>query len=180
MKAQDTRKSAATKRALANSLKKLMAQKPFDQITVGDVISGCGINRKTFYYHFEDLRVLLRWTLEREEEELALGCGRSIPTVMEYAWENREMLQGLCRSSGRDELRRFFSLALSGTVRSVVTGRAESGALSGDYRDFLCRFYTEAAAGVLTDWVEEGGDRERTARHLEQALRGAASLGGTI
>ncbi len=175
MKALDTRKSAATKRLLADSLKKMMRQKPFARITVNDVIEACGVNRKTFYYHFEDMRGLLGWTLEREAEELALGCGRAIPAVMEYAEENREMLLSVCRSAGRDELRRFFSLALSGTVRAMVTGAPGASQLSEELRDFRCRFYTEAASGVLTDWVDRGGEREQTARYLEQTLRSSVS-----
>ena len=43
-----------TKKALAASMKKLMEEKPFDKISVIDICEGCGMNRKSFYYHFKE------------------------------------------------------------------------------------------------------------------------------
>ena len=56
-------KSLSTKRALAASLKKLMEKKPLSKITVSEIISDCNVNRKTFYYHFQDIYDLLKWIL---------------------------------------------------------------------------------------------------------------------
>ena len=47
--------SQVTKRALAASLIKLLSQKPLDKVTVKDIIEDCGVNRQTFYYHFQDI-----------------------------------------------------------------------------------------------------------------------------
>ena len=44
--------STITKRALEASLKKLVKTKPLNKITVSDITDDCGINRMTFYYHF--------------------------------------------------------------------------------------------------------------------------------
>ena len=46
--------SNITKNALAVSMKKLMEKKPFSKISVGDICEDCGMNRKSFYYHFRD------------------------------------------------------------------------------------------------------------------------------
>ena len=43
-----------TKSALASSMKRLMKEKPFTKISVIDICEGCGMNRKSFYYHFKD------------------------------------------------------------------------------------------------------------------------------
>ena len=56
--------SMYTKKALSESLKRFMETKPFSKITVSDIISDCGLNRKTFYYHFADTRDLLKLLLE--------------------------------------------------------------------------------------------------------------------
>ena len=50
-----------TKRALGASLKKLLAEKPLDKITVGDITQDCEVNRQTFYYHFKDVYDLIEW-----------------------------------------------------------------------------------------------------------------------
>jgi len=47
--------SDITKNALANSLTELMAATPLDKITVRMLVENCGLNRQTFYYHFQDI-----------------------------------------------------------------------------------------------------------------------------
>ena len=47
--------SNTTKRALEDSLKKLLLSKPLDKITINDLTTDCGISRMTFYYHFQDI-----------------------------------------------------------------------------------------------------------------------------
>ena len=53
--------SQLTKRALAASLKKLLAQKPLSKITIADITEDCGVSRMTFYYHFQDIYDLVEW-----------------------------------------------------------------------------------------------------------------------
>ena len=48
-----------TKRAIAEALKKICREKPFDKISIADITSDCGLNRQTFYYHFQDKYELL-------------------------------------------------------------------------------------------------------------------------
>lgn len=62
--------SLRTKKALCDSLKNLMKHKPFSKITISELIRDCNINRKTFYYHFEDIYALLQWILEQEAVEV--------------------------------------------------------------------------------------------------------------
>ena len=57
--------SQITKRALASALKELLEHKPLNKITIADITEQCGVNRQTFYYHFENLMDVLEW-----------GCGR--------------------------------------------------------------------------------------------------------
>ena len=46
--------SNITKKALAMAMKELMEQIPFSKISVSDICEKCGMNRKSFYYHFKD------------------------------------------------------------------------------------------------------------------------------
>ena len=62
--------SMNTKKLLSSSLKKLMEHKKLSKITVSEIIADCGVNRKTFYYHFKDIYDLLKWTLELETVEM--------------------------------------------------------------------------------------------------------------
>ena len=39
-----------TKKAIRDSLVKLLNEKPLSKITVRDIVDDCGVNRNTFYY----------------------------------------------------------------------------------------------------------------------------------
>ena len=58
--------ATSTKKALAAALKKMMEVKPIDKITVKDLVEICGVNRQTFYYHFDDVYDLLEWVFEED------------------------------------------------------------------------------------------------------------------
>ena len=58
--------ASSTKEALANALRQMMAIKPIAKITVKDLVELCGVNRQTFYYHFDDVYDLLEWVFEQD------------------------------------------------------------------------------------------------------------------
>ncbi|MCR5795511.1 MAG: TetR family transcriptional regulator, partial [Solobacterium sp.] len=51
----------STKQALAESLKKVLQEKPLDKITIADLTNDCGLNRQTFYYHYHDIYDLIEY-----------------------------------------------------------------------------------------------------------------------
>lgn len=61
--------SYLTKKALAQSLKHLMEHTPLNKISVKHLVDDCGLNRQTFYYHFQDIFELLGWIYKTEAVE---------------------------------------------------------------------------------------------------------------
>ena len=47
--------SAYTKQAIKKSFLKLLNERPLSQVTVKAIVEDCGINRKSFYYHDQDI-----------------------------------------------------------------------------------------------------------------------------
>ena len=45
--------SEITKKALAETLKKLLSKNKLNKITIKEITEDCGVNRQTFYYHFK-------------------------------------------------------------------------------------------------------------------------------
>ena len=43
-----------TKNAIVEAFWQLLDEKPFNKITVKNIVELCGVNRNTFYYHFSD------------------------------------------------------------------------------------------------------------------------------
>lgn len=173
-----------TKKTLAASLKRFMEKKPLSKITVSEIIEDCGINRKTFYYHFENVYSLLKWMLEEEAIEvvkqfdLLVDYREAVLFVMNYVRENKHLLCCAYDSMGRDEMKRFFYADFIGITRKVVqnTEQRLGVNVADDFKKFLTHFYTEAIAGLLIDEFtdEKGHDPQKAADYfaiiLEKSL----------
>lgn len=47
--------SQITEIALADTLKKLMKKKSINKVTIKEITDECGVTRRTFYNHFNDI-----------------------------------------------------------------------------------------------------------------------------
>ncbi len=161
--------SLNTKKALAESLKKAMKSKPFSKITVSEIIADCNVNRKTFYYHFEDIYALLHWMLENEavqvvqQFDLLVDYEEAILFVMDYVEKNEHIINCALDSIGREEMKRFFYSDFVSITESLIhdVEKAQGVYLDSNYRHFLIDFYTEALAGMLINWIKNGKKEER-------------------
>lgn len=160
-----------------------MGKKPFSKITVSEIISDCDVNRKTFYYHFEDIYALLKWMFEEEAIEvvkhfdLLLDYEEAIRFVMQYVDENDYIISCAYDSIGRDEMKRFFRADFIGVVSSVIDS-AEANfnkTIDTEFKAYVAKFYTEALAGMLIDWAKERDkhDREKIVGYLTSIISSA-------
>ncbi len=146
-----------TKKAICDALKDLLQEKPFSKITVSELIRKCNINRKTFYYHFEDIYGLLRWMLEQETFEvvkdfdLLVDYQDAFIYVIDYVKENSYVLNCIYDSVGRDELKRFLYKDFNGIIKKLLQDIAAQMKVEipASFMEFLSDFYTEAVAGMM-------------------------------
>lgn len=153
--------SLKTKQALAESLKKLMRAKPFSKITVTEIVNDCGVNRKTFYYHFEDIYALLSWIFEEEAVNiikkfyLLNDYDEAIEFIYEYISENKDLLRNAYDAFGSVELSSFFHMSFVGLNESLIESVEQKmhKRLPERTREYLCEFLTEASGGLLLNII---------------------------
>ncbi len=175
--------SLNTKKTLAASLKKLMEQEPFSKITISQIVADCGVNRKTFYYHFNDIYDLLKWMLDQEAVEivkqfdLLLDFEDTVNFVMDYVEQNKHILNCAFDSIGQEGLKRFLHADFNETVSTMINHSAKTAkiTLPEDFRDFLAKLYTEAVVGILVDWITDKDrlNREKTLTYLSLIFNSA-------
>ena len=163
-----------TKKMLSASLKHCMEKKSLSKITVTDIVTDCGLNRKTFYYHFQDVPDLLKWTLEQEavdvvkQFDLLNELEEALRFAVRYIRENSHMINCAYDSIGRDELKRFLNHDFQSIVMSIVEQieRKENVHSDPDAEKIICNFYTEGMAGELVDLL-----KSRDAAQDEKSIR---------
>lgn len=62
-----------TKNAIKSSFLKPLNERPLSQITVKDIVSDCGVNRNTSYYHFKDIPKLIEDIIVGDTEPYHTG-----------------------------------------------------------------------------------------------------------
>lgn len=151
-----------TKRDLAEALKQCMSKKPFTKITIRELTEICGIRRQSFYYHFEDIYALLKWTLHQEtlihikNHENMLIWQEGVLDLFQYAAENRSQCICIMDSVGREYLEQFFYDDLSALFEKAVLSYAEilePHSLDIKYARFLMHYYCISLIGVLETWI---------------------------
>ena len=118
-----------TKQAIRNSFIKLINERPVAQITVKDIVEDCGINRNSFYYHYQDLPSMIEEIVLEEANEII----RQHPTVdsledgldaaISFALENRRAALHLYHSSSRDIYEQYLWRVCEHVVPALINTR---------------------------------------------------------
>ncbi|MCI8978514.1 TetR/AcrR family transcriptional regulator C-terminal domain-containing protein [Lachnospiraceae bacterium 54-11] len=161
--------SMRTKKALSSAFKNALIQKPLSKITISELCKSCGLNRKTFYYHFEDVYALMRWTLEQEAIDIVKNFDltkdhrKALHFIIDYVDANKHLVNCVYDAVGREGMKRFFFSDLEQTVNLLIENVEKELHKTIDmrYRQFLCNFYANAFSGLLIDWFVDRSVRSR-------------------
>lgn len=151
--------SQLTKRALEESLKRLLLTKPLNKITIADITSDCGISRMTFYYHFQDIYDLVEWACE-EDAARAIAGNKTADTWQTGLLDtflalrkNKPFIASIYHDMSREQVERFLVPVVSDLVKSVVDEHAARRHVREQDRNFIARFFAHALIGTVLDWI---------------------------
>lgn len=156
--------SEITKKALANSLKKLLSKKELSKITVSNITEDCGVNRQTFYYHFKDVYDLLEWIYTNEViQEIEESHNNTYDTwqqgflyIFEYILENREFAKNTYNSISRDFFLRFIYKQTNILLMNVINEKSKNVKIAENDKKFIADFYKYGFVGIVQEWIEHG------------------------
>lgn len=166
--------SNITKRALEESLKHLLLQKPLNKITINDITEDCGVNRMTFYYHFKDIYDLVEWSCE-EDARKALAGKRTYDTwqegflqIFQAVQDNKPFIMNVYHSVSREQVENYLYKVTYGLLIGVVEEKAAGMEVAREDREFLANLYKYAFVGLMLDWIR--GDMRQDPREIVEAL----------
>lgn len=176
--------SNLTKRALANALKDLMREQPFEKIGIRDICDRCDMNRKSFYYHFKDKYDLFNWCFDIEFIECVNlsqnqdGLGdrwELLERACAYFYENRDIYRNALKVRGQncfaEHLREFCFPILQERIAKLTDAETAD--------DFAVNFFTDAALCAIMRWLTDKNcmtAEEFTSRLKQVILSGATYI----
>ena len=150
-----------TKSALADALKQLSENKRIDKITVADIVDECGVNRQTFYYHFNDKYELLKWIYETEIFD-SLMEGLSFdnwePKMIEalkVVKKNKTFFMNSVKST-YSYFGGYMKHTLHGVFFAAVDELDKDNEVSKETKELYASFLTYGTCGVIIDWILDG------------------------
>lgn len=180
-------KNRKTKQLIQSSFIKMLENKPFEAITIGDITKEAQINRGTFYLHYKDKfdlleqmeeqlfmelgnhidelqsRYLLTQTFEKEEEKLAI-------TLFTFIKKHAQILKIFLSDHGRASFHLRFRNAFSKKVRLNLEQDTSFKERLNVPMEYFLAFITAAFLGLVEQWVQNRLDKtpeEMTAIYID-------------
>ena len=168
----------STKLAISNALKKLMAQKPLEKITISEIMESCGMRRQHFYYYFTDIYDLLQWMFEKEavsllaKQEGALLWQEGLQQLFQYLSENRAVCLCALRSMGREPLKRLFETDIYHIIWCTVKQLAKEKGFpeNTQEQELIAKIFSIGLAGLVESWIL--GELNQTPQAMIQLVDG--------
>ena len=172
--------SAVTKKALSESLIKLLKEKPLSKITISDITGDSGMNRHTFYYHFRDINDLIVWTLETSSIQAMEGKTKAddwtvgFLALFDRAKKNQNFILSVYHYVSIDYIYRFFYEKSYKLLRSVVDDESAGLRVKEEDKDFIANFYKFGLVGLVIEWLDSAmmDDPKRIVDKLSLMING--------
>ena len=152
------RRIARTRQQILSAFQGLLFSRPYDEVTVKDVVDAADVARSTFYEHFSDKRGLLLESMSGLLDVLAAcAAGKAEPaavrTLVEHLWENRALGRIVLNSSAQRQIcNRLTDRIQDATGRPALA----SSALAHAYLGALSRWLSGDVPGnpdEVIDWL---------------------------
>lgn len=157
--------SRDVERELAQSLKKLAVEKPFEKITIKQIADGAGVIRVTFYNHFQDKYDLLAWIVRHEilDPVRILTSNQMYRETLILIFGNLVRDRDFYMHAARIEGQNSFSEIVTASARELLLDIFRERGAGKKPRvnpwmtpENLANYYANSMAYIVMEWIRTG------------------------
>lgn len=151
-----------TKRAIKASFLKLLNEQPLSKISVRDIVEDCGINRNSFYYHFQDIPTLIREIVKEQMDNIIASfptvnrLDECVEAIFHTASENKRAVRNIYNSVNRDIYEHAVMQLCEYLVETYFQTVFPEAKLDESEKELAVRFFKCEIFGLFFEWVETG------------------------
>jgi AcrR family transcriptional regulator len=158
-----------TYKMLTDTLVRLLAEKRFEDITVGELCERAMIRRATFYKHFGDKYELFTFLIKELQQQFDIdNAVKSDPQrpqtyyvgmidlTLSFLEQNKAMVTSVVNSSASHILLDILSSQIEYDVRGKFREDEKRGALLSGKPEILSVLYTGALVSIAKWWILQG------------------------
>ena len=151
-----------TRMAIKATFIRLLNEKPLSQITVKDIVEECGVNRNSFYYHFQDIPALIE-EIVTEQADRIIEEYPSIDSIevclnvaLSFAEKNRRAILHIYNSVNRAIFEQYLWKVCHHVVSAYSNVIFSDRSVSDVDRKVILRFYECECFGMVMKWMSSG------------------------
>ena len=148
-----------TKNLIKQEFIKLLNKKSLHNITVTEIAKQCKIERKTFYYHYENLPQLVKEIFDEELEDVikefneTLSWEESFISAEKFILDNKKVVKHMYESDYKIELEKYI-FSISGEIMRKYVRRVAKDTKAQEIDIKLIAFFYQCAlSSSLIQWV---------------------------
>ena len=151
-----------TKKAIVQTFLKLLDVRPLNQITVKDIVEACGINRNSFYYHFEDLPSLLEEILKDEADRIinehasVSSLEDCLCVAIDFALKHKRAVMHTYGATNRALYEQYLDRVSQYVVSEYVNMKFKEIPADPADKELLIHFFKCILIGGALDWIADG------------------------
>ncbi len=166
--------SNLTKNAIKGSFLKLLNERPLGKITVKDIVTDCGINRNSFYYHYQDIPSLIEEIIREETDRIiqqypAISNFEECLTIAAgFILNNRKAIYHIYHSVNRDIFEHYLWKSCNYVVATYINAAFSDFKVKETDKNIIIQFYKCQIFGQILEWLDGGmkSDIIETSRRL--------------
>lgn len=169
-----------TERDLIQAFWSLLGEKPYNKITVQDIVDRCQVNRNTFYYHFQDIPAMAEEGICQwvdgiiSKNQLPDTPAECVELLFCSCVKTRSALMNLYRSAQREPFQLGLFRIAEHLASRYIDSLAQGYQVPTEDREALITFYRCTLTGALLEWMESGMKEDA----LKKARQVCDLLGG--
>lgn len=154
--------SNLTKKTLLSAFGELIEEKPFNKITITDLTAKCGVNRMTFYYHFENIYELMIWGLETQMHEASKdyinyeNWKTGYLRIFNFALDRKTYIKKIFQTLEQENLEHYLTKIAERMVLAVIDDKIGGQILAEDDKHFTAQICSHVLIVTLMNWVTRG------------------------
>lgn len=152
------RRVVRTQQQLRQALYALIQEKPYERITVQDILDRANIGRSTFYVHFRDKDDLLLGNMPENILTFDQDSNALVPSlepIFAHAQENYRLFRALMGSEGIDLVYRMSERKTRQNWLSHVEALQARGMAALLPTAFVAQYLTGAFMALMRWWLDE-------------------------
>lgn len=159
-----------TKKMLEDALLCLLSEKPIDKINITELCNEAGINRATFYSHYETPRDILveieqRMTSELNEKlkQNAQNCQTVTEAMCQYIYDNSEIIRVFLQNFTGNDLAQILNNRYEAVIESTIAQDVDA-----DYIKLAITYLTGGGFFLITQWLQT--DIQKTPKEISELI----------